>query len=1527
MAIGGTVHFENHLDGIFPHSVMYSKTIGSLLHEPAFLLRGLSALASFILLLFLSVTCLCKSFSSTATVPQPGNQRTRKSSFLHYKATLFTSLGLSLFYMFISIFCYFWYRDVWRDEKLCMQLDLVLRTFAWGVISAFLYFCFSRSSQKQFPTFLRIWWCLFLTLSCASLVVDIVYLSENRNLANHVWVLDSVSVVTALFLCFAGFFGRENEEQQSTLLHEPLLNGDAKGASESSPKDNITPYANASLFSVLTFAWVGPLIKLGNSKALDLEDVPQLDSVDSVRGIYPVFKANLERETDSSNNLSSRSATNTNNGVSTMKLVKALFLSLKRDILWTALLAIIYTLASYVGPYLIEDFVRYLNGQQDFAYEGYALVSAFFTAKLIECLSMRRWFFKLQLVGIRARASLVAMIYRKGLTLSVQSRQSHTSGEVINFMTVDAERVGDFCWYMHDLWMVPLQVGLALTILYKNVGLASVAALVATILIMLVNLPVSKLEENYQEKLMKAKDVRMKATSEILRNMRILKLQGWEMKFLSKITELRDKEENWLKKYLYTSVLVTFFFWGAPTFVSVVTFGSCVLMGIPLESGKILSALATFRILQQPIYNLPDTISMIIQTKVSLDRISSFIGLEDLQKDAVEKLPRDSSDVAVEVSGGAFSWDPSSETPTLKDLNFKALHGMKVAVCGTVGSGKSTLLSCILGEVPKISGTVTLKGTKAYVSQSPWIQSGKIVDNILFSKEMDREKYERVLEACSLEKDLEILPFGDQTVIGERGINLSGGQKQRIQIARALYQDADIYLFDDPFSAVDAHTGSHLFKECLLGILGSKTVIYVTHQVEFLPAADLILVMKEGRITQAGNYEEILGSGADFLELVNAHKQALSSVVDSQSLELTDEDGPQCGDNSISIITGEEKKTDESSGTDEIGKQNGQLVQEEEREKGRVSLSVYWKYITASYGGALVPIILLAQILFQTLQISSNYWMAWASPVSKDVQPPVGGGMLLIVYVALSAGSAFCILVRASLLVTVGYKTATILFNKMHLAVFRAPMSFFDSTPSGRILNRASTDQSAVDLSIAYQLGALAFACIQLGGIVAVMSQVAWEVFVIFIPVAAICIWYQQYYISTGRELARLIGVCKAPNIQHFAESLSGSSNIRSFDQEARFMDTNLNLIDAYARPQFHTAGAMEWLCFRLDMLSSITFAFSLIILLSVPKGLINPGIAGLAVTYGLNLNGILAWVMWCLCNLENKIISVERIFQYITIPSEPPLVIETCRPDSNWPACGEVDIRDLQVRYAAHMPLVLKGLTCVFAGGQKTGIVGRTGSGKSTLIQSLFRIVDPAAGQIIIDGINISNIGLHDLRSRLSIIPQDPTMFEGTLRSNLDPLEEYSDEQIWEALDRCQLAEEIRRKEGKLDSSVAENGDNWSVGQRQLVCLGRVILKKSKILVLDEATASVDTATDNLIQQTLRQQFVDSTVITIAHRITSVIDSDVVVVLDNGMIAESDSPAKLLENKSSLFSKLVAEYTTRSNSSFEELVNGKDRL
>ncbi|MBA0698324.1 hypothetical protein Goari_021819, partial [Gossypium aridum] len=609
----------------------------------------------------------------------------------------------------------------------------------------------------------------------------------------------------------------------------------------------------------------------------------------------------------------------------------------------------------------------------------------------------------------------------------------------------------------------------------------------------------------------------------------------------------------------------------------------------------------------------------------------------------------------------------------------------------------------------------------------------------------------------------------DMSVVGERGMNLSGGQKQRIQLARAVYSDSDIYILDDPFSAVDAHTGTHLFKKCLKGLLSEKTVIYATHQLEFLDAADLVLVMKDGLVVQSGKYEELIAdSDGELVRQMNAHRKSLDQMnrpQDNDSLIAK-----PCQISQIEVI--EEKYGDPIC----FGKLF-ERSQEEETETGRVKWSVYSTFVTAAYKGALVPVVLLCQVLFQGLQIGSNYWIAWATEENHKVSRE----QLIGIFVMLSGGSSIFILGRAVLLATIAIETAQRLFLGMITSVFRAPISFFDSTPSSRILNRSSTDQSTLDTDIPYRLAGLAFALIQLFSIIILMSHVAWQIFLLFIAILGISFWYQTYYITTARELARMVGSRKAPILHHFSESITGAGTIRCFNQEDRFIEKNLSLIDDYSRVSFHNSGTMEWLCVRINFLFNFVFFLVLIILVSLPRSTIDPSLAGLAATYGLNLNVLQAWVIWNLCNVENKMISVERVLQFTNIASEAPLVIEDRRPKPEWPTEGTIELENLQVQYKPTLPVVLKGITCTFPGEMKIGVVGRTGSGKSTLIQALFRVVEPSGGRIIIDGVDISTIGLQDLRSRLGIIPQDPTLFQGTIRTNLDPLQQHSDQEIWE--------------------------------------------------------------------------------------------------------------------------------------------------
>ncbi|KAA8520388.1 hypothetical protein F0562_014644 [Nyssa sinensis] len=1381
----------------------------------------------------------------------------------------------------------------------------IMQLIAWAI--TLIAVCkISNRKDIKFPWILRAWWFCSFFLSLSRTALDIHFIFTNHDHLRVQDYADFLSLLASTCLLGISIQGKTGIVFNiPNAITEPLLNGTTDKKSEGR-RDCL--YGKATLLQLITFSWLNPLFAVGIKKPLDQDEVPDVDIRDSGGFLSRSFDESLKyvKERDKTTNPS---------------IYKAILVFIRKKAAINALFAVISAVSSYVGPYLIDDLVTFLSEKKSRSLQsGYLLALAFLGAKMVETIAQRQWIFGARQLGLRLRAALISHIYQKGLLLSSQSRQNHTSGEIINYMSVDIQRITDFMWYLNIIWMLPIQISLAIFILHTNLGLGSLVGLAATLTVMALNIPITRIQKGYQSKIMEAKDDRMKATSEVLRIMKTLKLQAWDSHYLHKLESLRKTEYNWLWKSLRLSAISTFIFWGSPTFISVLTFGACALiLGIPLTAGRVLSALATFRMLQDPIFNLPDLLSVIAQGKVSADRVAAYLQEDEIQPDAIEFVPKDQTEFGVQIDGGKFSWDAESRRPTLDGIQLQVKRGMKVAICGTVGSGKSSLLSCILGEMPKLSGTIKISGTKAYVPQSPWILTGNVRENIIFGNPYDSFKYDRTVKACALTKDFELFSAGDLTEIGERGINMSGGQKQRIQLARAVYQDADIYLLDDPFSAVDAHTGTQLFEDCLMGILKNKTILYVTHQVEFLPAADVILVMQNGRIAQAGTFEELLKQNIGFEVLVGAHSQALESILSVESSSRTSQQATTDGEFNTDPSSDAEllhtKHESEHNLSLEITEKEGRLVQDEEREKGSIGKEVYWSYLTIVKGGALVPIILLAQSSFQVLQVASNYWMAWACPPTHSSEPITGMNFILLVYTLLSVGSSLCVLLRATLVAIAGLLASQKLFTNMLHSVLRAPMAFFDSTPTGRILNRASTDQSVVDLEIANKLGWCAFSVIQILGTIAVMSQVAWEVFVIFIPVTAICIWYQQYYIPTARELARLAGIERAPILHHFAESLAGAATIRAFDQKGRFFAANLCLIDNHSRPWFHNVSAMEWLSFRLNQLSNFVFAFSLVLLVTLPEGIINPSIAGLAVTYGISLNIQQAAVIWNICNAENKMISVERILQYSNIASEAPLVIEDCRPPNNWPEIGTICFRNLQVRYAEHLPSVLKNITCTFPGRKKVGVVGRTGSGKSTLIQAIFRIVEPRGGSIIIDDVDISKLGLHDLRSRLSIIPQDPTMFEGTVRGNLDPLEQYSDNEIWEALDKCQLGDLVRAKEEKLESTVADDGENWSVGQRQLFCLGRALLKRSSILVLDEATASVDSATDGVIQKIITQEFKDRTIVTIAHRIHTVIDSDLVLVLSDGRIAEYDTPAKLLEREDSFFSKLIKEYSMRSKS------------
>ncbi|KAL6839563.1 hypothetical protein ACP4OV_030502 [Aristida adscensionis] len=720
---------------------------------------------------------------------------------------------------------------------------------------------------------------------------------------------------------------------------------------------------------------------------------------------------------------------------------------------------------------------------------------------------------------------------------------------------------------------------------------------------------------------------------------------------------------------------------------------------------------------------------------------------------------------------------------------------------------------------------IQVLGKIAYVSQNAWIQTGTVQDNILFGCSMEKQRYQETLERCSLAKDLEMLPYGDHTQIGERGVNLSGGQKQRVQLARALYRNADIYLLDDPFSAL----------------------------------------MLDGKIIRSSPYQCLLACCQEFQNLVNAHKETTGcsnlNVVDPhQANEILIKE--------TNDIHG--RRYSESVKTSPAG----QLINREEKEMGDTGLKPYILYLRQNKGFLYTSLCIISHAVYIFGQISQNSWMA------ANVQnPDVTTLKLISIYIAIGVCSVFFFLFR--------------------------------------VFSRVSSYLNIVDLDVPFAFMFSISASLNAYSNLGVLAVVTWQVLFISVPMIVLAIKLQRYYLASAKELMRIHGTTKSVVANHLGESIAGVITIRAFEEEDRFFEKNLELLDKNAGPYFYNFAATEWLIQCIETLSSVVLSFSAFVMAVLRPRTFSPGFVGMALSYGLSLNMSSVYSIRNQCNLANQIISVERMNQYIDIPSEAAEIIEDKRPSPDWPNFGRVELRDLKVikdkcshvTYREDAPLILHGITCTFEGGDKIGVVGRTGSGKTTLIGSLFRLVEPAGGKIIIDSIDITTIGLHDLRSRLGVIPQDPTLFRGTVRYNLDPLGQFSDQQIWEVLDKCQLLEAVQEKELRLDSLVVEDGSNWSMGQRQLFCLGRILLRRCGILVLDEATASIDNATDAILQKTIRTEFKDCTVITVAHRIPTVMDCNMVLALSDGKVVEYDKPKKLMETEGSLFRELIKEY------------------
>ncbi|XP_047065452.1 ABC transporter C family member 14-like [Lolium rigidum] len=1276
-------------------------------------------------------------------------------------------------------------------------------------------------------------------------------------------------------------------------------------------------YATASWLSLATFSWIGPLITKGSTATLSDKDVPPVAPADTAETAYALFLSNWPGSSSSKR---------------AHPVAAALLRSFWPQLLLVAALGVAHISVMYIGPSLLDRFVHFVR-RGGGAAEGLRLVAVLLAGKAAETLASHHYEFQGHKLGMRVRAALLAAVYRKSLRLSTGARRAHGAGAIVNYMEVDAEEVSSVTYQLHNLWLMPLQIAVALALLYAHLGPAVLTAVAAIAVVTVVVAFANRRNLEYQSKFLGKRDERMKAITQLLNYMRVIKLQAWEETFGSKVRHLREAELGWLAKSMYFMCANTVVLWSGPLVMTVLVFGTCVLTGVELDAGKVFTATAFFRMLDGPMQSFPEAIAAITQATVSLGRLDRYLLDAELNDATVEHV-LDSGigayRVVVEVHDATFAWDMRGkkeneteqededetiveETPVLetvlKGINMEVRRGELAAVVGTVGSGKSSLLSCIMGEMDKVSGKLRVCGSTAYVAQTAWIQNGTIQENILFGRPMDSERYKEVTRSCCLEKDLEMMEFGDQTEIGERGINLSGGQKQRIQLARAVYQKCDIYLLDDVFSAVDAHTGSYIFKECLRGLLKGKTILLVTHQVDFLHNADTIFVMKDGMIAQSGKYDELLEAGAGFSALVAAHDSSMELVEQGRQVEKTRHSQPAAVIRIPSLHSRSIGKGEKLIVAPEIEAATSKIIQEEERESGQVSWRVYKLYLTEAWGWWGVVGIFGLSLVWQASDMASDYWLSYETSGSIPFNP----SLFIGVYFAIAGVSMVLQVIKTFLETVLGLQTAQIFFSKMFHSILHAPMSFFDTTPSGRILSRASSDQTTIDDVLAFFVGLTISMYISVFSTIIVTCQVAWPSVIAVIPLLLLSIWYRNQYLGTSRELTRLEGVTKAPIIDHFTETVVGATTIRCFNKESEFFQENLDRINSSLRMNFHNYAANEWLGFRLELLGTLVLSITAFLMISLPSNFIKKEFVGMSLSYGLALNFVVYYAISISCMLENYMVAVERVNQFSTLPSEAAWKKDD-HPPLYWPTHGDIDINDLKVRYRPNTPLILKGITVSIRGGEKIGVVGRTGSGKSTLIQAFFRLVEPAEGKIIIDGVDICALGLHDLRSRFGIIPQEPVLFEGTIRSNIDPIGQFSDSEIWQALEHCQLKDVVASKAQKLDALVADSGENWSVGQRQLLCLGRVILKQNQVLFMDEATASVDSQTDAAIQKITREQFSSCTIISIAHRIPTVMDCDRVLVLDAGLVKEFDEPSKLIEQPSSLFGAMVQEYADRSS-------------
>ncbi|XP_008943924.1 PREDICTED: canalicular multispecific organic anion transporter 1 [Merops nubicus] len=1362
-----------------------------------------------------------------------------------------------------------------------------------------------------------------------------------------------------------------------------LVSGFSDIAPETKEIRKKNPEVTASFLSSITFEWYTSIVFKGYRKPLEIEDIWELKDKDKIEAIYAIFEKNMKAavrkaqaelekrkrkkrcragDPDHGNNISKAQSQDIlvleekhpkrkkkgDKGDSAHHkdfprgwLAKTLCKTFWQNLLLSVAFKVVHDGLVFVSPQLLKLLIAFVSDEEAFAWQGYLYAILLFLAALIQSLCLQQYFSLCFQLGINVRASLIAAIYKKALTMSSATRKESTVGETVNLMSADAQRFMDMANFVHQLWSSPLQITLSIIFLWGELGPSVLAGIAVMVLLIPINAFLVSKAKTIQVRNMKNKDERMKIMNEILNGIKILKLFAWEPSFEKRINDIRAHELKDLKNFSFLQSVSIFVFTCAPFLVSLASFAVYVLVdeNNVLDAQKAFTAISLFNVLRFPMAMLPMVLSSLVQTKVSTARLERYLGGEDLDASAIHHDPIAGS--AVRFSEATFAWEQDGSA-AIRDVTLDIAPESLVAVVGAVGSGKSSLVSAMLGEMEHIKGYVNIQGSLAYVPQQAWIQNATLKDNILFGSELDEARYQQVIKACALLPDLELLPAGDQTEIGEKGINLSGGQKQRVSLARAVYSDADIYVLDDPLSAVDAHVAKYLFENVLgpKGLLRKKTRILVTHSISFLPQVDNIVVLVAGAVSEHGSYSTLLANKGAFAQFLNLYGRQEDSSLEKNATGTGNTTGlrqleglcmyvepcmEESPDDVVTMTLKREASIRQREFSRSLSKSSThswkkaqeepskklkgqQLIEKEAMETGKVKFSMYLQYLRA-VGLCYSVCIALGYVGQYVALVGTNLWLsAWTDDAQRylnQTYPVQQRDLRIGVFGALGVSQALFLLFSTTLSAHGAMRASRVLHHQLLSNILRVPMSFFDTTPTGRIVNRFAKDIFTIDETIPMSFRTWLTCFMAIISTLLMISLATPFFALIIIPLGIFYYFVLRFYVSTSRQLRRLDSVTRSPIYSHFGETVSGLSVIRAYGHQERFLQQNESTLDINQKSVYSWIISNRWLAIRLEFVGSLVVFFSALLAV-ISKGTLEGGIVGLSVSSALNVTQTLNWLVRTTSELETNIVAVERVHEYMKVKNEAPWVTEK-RPPRGWPSKGEIQFVDYKVRYRPELELVLQGITCNIGSTEKVGVVGRTGAGKSSLTNCLFRVLEAADGKIFIDGVDIATIGLHDLRQNLTIIPQDPVLFTGTLRMNLDPFDQYSDEDVWKALELAHLKTYVQDLPEGLMHLVSEGGENLSVGQRQLLCLARALLRKAKILILDEATAAVDLETDHLIQTTIRGEFADCTVLTIAHRLHTIMDSNRVMVLQAGRIVEYDSPEELLK-KQGVFSAMAKD-------------------